>query len=95
MDADGNIIKSWNSTGMEQTIEGLAAGEYKLIVSGNRENGLSILVRDQAELQAFYVERWTTTDIAALAGAFAVCSGLVILLLWLLANRKRKKESEE
>lgn len=90
MDAGGNVVKNWSSTGMEQTIEGLPAGEYKLIMGGNAEKAMTIQVEDTAEVQSFRLERWTTVDIAALAAASAVCAGLLALLIWLLKNRKRK-----
>lgn len=90
MDAGGNVVKSWNSTGMEQTIEGLTAGEYKLITGGNAEKAMTIQVEDTAEVQTFRLERWTTVDIAVLIAAGAVCVALLALLIWLMKNRKRK-----
>lgn len=94
MDAEGTILKSWNSSGMEQTIAGLSPGAYKLIVGGNQENAPTIVVEDQVELQQFYVDRWTTTDFATLIGGGAVAIGLAVLLIWLLKNKKKTKGSD-
>ena len=36
-DASGDLIRTWNTTGLEQTIEGLSPGEYKIIFDGNKD----------------------------------------------------------
>lgn len=95
MDAEGNIIKNWSTTGMEQVIEGLSSGEYKLIMGGNQDNAMTILVEDKAELQEFRLERWTTADIATLIVVSAVSAGLLVLLIWLLKNQKAKRKGSE
>lgn len=95
MDPQGNVVRNWSTTGMEQTIEGLELGEYKLIVGGNQEGAVSIQVEDTAELQSFRVERWTTADLAALIGGSVVGVGLLALLIWLLKNKRKTKVEAE
>lgn len=92
MDGEGNIIKVWTSTGMEQTIEGLPAGEYKLIVGGNQEGAISVVVADTPELQPLRVDRWTTVDLAVILGAVAVLASGIALVIWLRKNKKRNEE---
>lgn len=95
MDAEGNILKSWSSTGLEQTIEGLAAGEYKLVMGGNLDGAITIQVEDTADIQQFRLERWTTVDISALISIGAVGTGLIALLVWLLKTQKQKRKGWE
>lgn len=92
MDAEGRVVKVWTSSGLEQTIEGLTAGEYKLIVSGNQESGIPLVVEDTAELQQLRVDRWTTADIAAIAAAAAVLASGIAFGIWLHKNKKRNAE---
>ena len=95
IDSDGNVVKNWSSTGMEQTIEGLASGEYKLVMGGNQDEAITILVENKAELQEFRLERWTTVDIATLIAVSVIGVGLLVLLIWLLKNHKFKKKGSE
>lgn len=92
MDADGNVVKNWSSSGMEQTIEGLAPGEYKLIVGGNQEKAASIIVENIPEIQQVRLSRWTTADIAGLTAGVAVIIGLIVVLMKLRSNKKQKGE---
>ena len=93
MDSDGTVIRSWSSTGIEQIIEGLPFGEYRLIADGKVENALTILVEDVPQLQQFRLERWTSADIAAITAVCAFCVGLGILLIRLLKDKRmRNKE---
>lgn len=93
MDSEGAVVRNWTSTGMEQVIQGLSFGEYRLIVGGKEESAVTILVEDVTEMQEFRLQRWTTTDIAVIIALCSVAIGLVILLGWLLKKRiKRKKE---
>ena len=78
---------------MEQIIEGLPFGEYRLIADGKVENALTILVEDVPQLQQFRLERWTSADIAAITAVCAFCVGLGILLIRLLKDKRmRNKE---
>lgn len=94
VDSDGTVVRNWSSSGMEQTIEGLSAGEYKLVVGGNQDGAVSVIVEETAELQQVRISRWTTADIAVLAAVSAAAIGLIALLIWLRKNAKQKKERE-
>ena len=41
-DAEDNTVKVWDSTGLEQTIEGLTPGEYMVIINGNKDQAQKI-----------------------------------------------------
>lgn len=92
MDAQGVVVKSWGSTGMEQVISGLDFGEYRLIMGGKEESAVTILVQDVTELQQVRLNRWTTVDIAAIIGVCATGIGLIVLLTALLRKKMKNKE---
>ena len=92
MDAEGNILKNWSSTGLEQRFDGIGQGQYKLVMGGDVDGAVTITVEDTAEIQEFRLERWTTTDIAVLVSAAALAVGGLVLLVWLLRRRKGNKE---
>lgn len=94
LDMDANVVRTWTTSGIEQTIEGLPAGEYQLVVGGNRDNAIQITLKDQAELQKVSVSRWTTLDIAAVVILIVVSAALVWLVIWLIKEKKKRKGSE-
>ncbi|MBU5679472.1 MSCRAMM family protein [Blautia sp. MSJ-9] len=93
-DSEKNVIKSWNTTGLETTIEGLEPGDYMVVISGKEEQKIS--VEDKTEIQTFTFERWTTADIGALFATAGFALGLFILIIVLIKkNKQRKAEREE
>ena len=94
MDSSGNLIQSWNTTGLEQTIEGLTPGEYQIIFEGNKEQAQKIVVEDKVEIQEFQFELWTTADIGAIAGLLVAAAGLIAFLIT-IRKRARNKKAED
>ncbi|MGN0243024.1 MAG: collagen binding domain-containing protein [Lachnospiraceae bacterium] len=95
-DAAGNVIKVWNTTGLEQTVEGLAPGTYMVVLDGNKEKKLEIIVEDKTELQTYQFERWTVADIGTILGLSLIFVGAVIFVsINLKRNRKKKAENKE
>ena len=95
VDMNGTVVRSWSSTGIEQIIEGLDYGEYKLVMGGDLEGAVTILVQDVEDVQEFRLDRWTTVDLALTITAGALGVGLVFLLSWILKNRRTKKGSAD
>lgn len=93
-DASGDLIRTWNTTGLEQTIEGLSPGEYKIIFDGNKDQEQRIKVEDKTEIQEFQFERWTTADIGAIAGLLVAAAGLIAFLIT-IRKRARNKKAED
>ncbi len=89
--SNGTIVKTFNTTGIEETIEGLEPGEYLVIMDGFEDVAKTILVEDKPELQEFYFDKWTPTDIGSLAGAGIIGIILVILIIKIISMRIRKK----
>lgn len=93
MDSNGNVIKVWNTTGMAQTVEGLKAGEYQLVIGGNTAAANTFTVTDQDEIQQVSYSRWTPADIAAILGLSIAGVGAIALMIVLMKrNRKKKQE---
>lgn len=90
-DAEGNVIKTWDTTGLEQTLEGIAEGEYKVILDGKESQANTITVRDVTEIQEFQFSRWTITDIGSMLALGLVCLGLAIALIITIKHRKEKR----
>lgn len=95
-DAEGNVVKIWNTTGLEQTLEGLTPGEYMVVFNGEESREYKIVVEDKAELQVFQFERWTTTDIGAILALGLFLAGFLVFLVFFLRHlRQRKAEGKE
>jgi len=93
-DSQGNVIKSWNSSGLEYTLEGLEPGEYEVILSGNEANSYKITVEDKTDVQQFKFSIWTAMDFGSLIGA-GLAAILIIVVLVVLIKAKAKKKLEE
>lgn len=90
-DLDGNLVKIWTSSAIEQEIEGLAPGEYRVVFGGRTEQGMPIVVRQTAQMQQFYLQLWTKSDITTvlvLSAVGATLLGAVIYLVYMLRKRK-------
>lgn len=92
MDSSGAIIKVWSTTGMNQTLEGLKAGEYQLVLDGNAKAVNTITVRDQKEVQTVSISRWTQADIATIMGAGVFAIGAVMILIFVIRHSRKKKQ---
>lgn len=88
-DSEKNVIKTWNTTGLETTIEGLQAGDYMVVINGKEEQ--KITVQDITEIQEFTFDRWTTADIGALFAVTIFTIGLIVLVIVLVKKRRRKR----
>lgn len=93
-DAEDNTVKVWDSTGLEQTIEGLTPGEYMVIINGNKDQAQKIHVEDKTELQAFSFEQWTVADIGAIIGVSFVVIGMIVILV-IVGKRRRQRKIED
>lgn len=93
-DAEDNTVKVWDSTGLEQTIEGLTPGEYMVIINGNKDQAQKIRVEDKTELQAFSFEQWTVADIGAIIGVSFVVIGMIVILV-IVGKRRRQRKIED
>lgn len=93
-DSEKNVIKSWNTTGLETTVEGLEPGDYMVVIGGKEEQKIS--VEDKTEIQTFTFERWTTADIGTLFATVGFALALLALIIVLVRkNKQRKAEREE
>lgn len=95
-DASGKVVKVWNSTGLEQTVEGLTPGDYFIILDGKKDKEHKIKVEDKKELQEFQFEYWTTADIGAILAVSLFVVGVVIgIIIFMRHTRKSKAGDEE
>lgn len=93
MNANGTVIKNWNTSGMEQIITGLTPGEYKVILRGNEADAYVIRVEDKTELQVHQFEEWTTADLGAIfAGALMLVGAVLVMRVMLKRNRAHREE---
>lgn len=89
--ADGELIRIWNSTAVEQVFEGLAPGEYKVAVNGRLESAKRIVVRQTAEMQTFYCREWTTVDVGVVCIAAAAAALALAVIVYLIVRKRRKR----
>lgn len=81
IDMEGTVIKVWNTTALEQTIEGIAPGEYRIVFNGNQNEGHIIEVQDKTELQEYQYSRWTIADIGTIVAMSLSVIGIVAFLI--------------
>ena len=94
LDAEGNVVKNWSTTGLEQTLEGLKEGEYQVILDGNEAGKHQITVRDVTEIQEFQFEKWTMADVGVILALGLFCLGMIVLLVKSAKYRKKRKNEE-
>lgn len=94
-DASGELIKAWDSSAIEQTLEGLAPGEYRIIIAGNEKTAKRVTLEDKASVQDFQFNKWTTTDIGVLLGLGLFLLAIIIFLIVYLTHRAREKAAEK
>ena len=94
-DSEGNVVKTWSTTGMELTLEGIPEGEYQIIINGNENQASRITVRDVTEIQEFQFRKWTIADIGTLLALGLICIGLVALTVVTTKHHKQRKQEEK
>lgn len=92
MDAEDNPVQVWNSTGLEQLIEGIAPGDYLVVMRGNKNNAKKITIEDKAEVQVHCYYIWTVTDTCIV---IILCLVLVLFIVFMAKYYKKKKEKKE
>lgn len=90
-DAQGNVVKVWDTTGLEQTIEGLTPGEYMVVIDGNTDKGEKITVEEKTDLQTFRFDKWTAIDIAVITALILLIIGIIVLFVHIAKRRRREK----
>ena len=93
--ADGTLVKAWDSSAVEQTLEGLEPGEYRVVRNGNMDKAETILVQKTVEIQSFYFTQWTTADIGALVLLVFLLASLLALAVYLIRKKRSKEEQEK
>lgn len=91
--ADGTLIKVWNSSALEQLLEGLTPGEYHLVLNGRQKEAQTFIVENTADMQSFYFSVWTTTDLSVLIILLLVVVALLAAVI-ILIRRKQLKDSD-
>ena len=91
LDKEGKTVQSWNTSAVENVIEGIEPGEYKVVLGGDSEHAYSVVVGDIVEVQNFRFEKWTLLDIGCIV-AGAAGAALIIALLIILNRRRRKNK---
>lgn len=86
-DEAGNLIDTWDSTGIAHEISGLIVGDYMVRLNGQERSQRKITVTDIEEVQYYSANVWTTTGIAAAITLVLLGMGLIFLLVYLIRRR--------
>ena len=94
--ADNTMIRSWTTTGVPVTFTSLDAGDYYVILSGDRERRFDINVYDQADLQEITLHTTHYMHTVILAGVILLAVILLVVLIVVFRQgRKRKKRKKQ
>lgn len=94
-EGEETIIRSWDTTGIEQSLEGLEPGDYVVIIDGNKDKAQKITIEDTAEIQEFNFKKITILDIGTMIGAGIGFIGIIVLIVFLLRRLFSGKSKEE
>lgn len=92
---DGTIVKVWNSSALEQLLEGLTPGEYRLVLNGRSNEAQTLIVENTAAMQSFYFTVWTTADLGALVIALLVVTALLAATVILIRRKQSGNPDRE
>ena len=95
VDGSGKTVQSWNSSAVDNVIEGLVPGEYSLLLNGDQDNATNIIVADTIDLQAFSVEKWTMIDTGIVGIAAMITAAILAALAFLIKRNRNNKQMEE
>lgn len=93
-DSTDTVIKVWDSTGLEQIIEGLDEGNYILVMSGKKDKGQKLTVEQIADMQIHTYYLWTTTDTIIVIVLGGIFMAFIIFLIKYIRKRKEKKDND-
>lgn len=93
-DSADTVIKVWDSTGLEQIIEGLDEGNYILVMSGKKDKGQKLTVEQIADMQIHTYYLWTTTDTIIVIVLGGIFMAFIIFLIKYIRKRKEKKDND-
>ena len=94
-DADGTLVKIWNSSALEQNLEGLTPGEYHLVLNGRQSEAQVFIVENTAAMQSFYFTVWTTADLGALVILLLIVVAVLAVVIVLIRRRQLKDQDRE
>lgn len=93
-DSEGNIVKTWNTTGLENVVEGLEPGKYKVLINGQQKEEQEIEIKDITDIQEFYFNKVTPADIGTVIALILFLAISIAALRFALKARKKRKEEE-
>ena len=94
-DNSGKVIQRWNTSAVDNIIEGLEPGDYRIVMNGDESNAYPITIEDKVEVQTFTIDQWTRIDIAFIAAVIIVGAGVLALAAFIIRRRGRNAISEE
>ena len=92
---DGTLMKVWNSSALEQLLEGLAPGEYHLVLNGRANEAQTLIVENTAQMQSFYFTMWTTADLGVLVILLLIVVVLLVVVIILVRRKQLKNSARE
>ena len=95
LDDSGRVLQKWSSTAVDNVIEGLVPGEYRIILDGDENKSYPIVVDDVIEVQNFIFDKWTPADIGLIAVACLVLAGAIAVVVFVIRRRRNNRKAEE
>ena len=95
LDSSGKVVQKWNSSAVNNVIEGLAPGEYRIVIDGNEEKAYPVVVGDVVEIQEYVFDKWTAMDIALIVAACLAAAGIIAGLSFVIRRRSKNRKVEE
>ena len=95
LDDSGRVLQKWSSTAVDNVIEGLVPGEYRIILDGDENKSYPIVVDDVIEVQNFVFDKWTPADIGLIAVGCLVFAGAIAVVVFVIRRRRNNNKAEE
>lgn len=88
---DGQMIRTWTTSGSPLTLSELQPGSYYLIKDGDTESHYDVYVRDQAEIQSINIHTTYVLQYVLIGVSAAVGLALVGAVTALIIRRRRRR----
>lgn len=83
------LVGTWNSSGVANTLNGIVPGKYTVILKGNTKKPYYIDIEDIADIQHLYIDVYSAGSAVVILVSIAVLATLVVFVVFRIKKRKK------